>query len=85
MDIYTIISTLVIPVIVMLLKKVKLPAKYAPLAAFAVAIILVGVGQFFKLTLDIPTVADAILKGLATAGVAVLGYDTVKKLSTDAK
>ena len=85
MDIYTIISTLVIPVIVMLFKKVKLPSKYAPLAAFGAAILLVGVGMVFKLTLDINTIADAILKGLATAGVAVLGYDTVKKLSTDGK
>ena len=63
------------------LKKIKLPSKFAPAAAFAVAIGLVLIGQKLGLELDINTIADAILKGLATAGIAVLGYDQVKKIT----
>ena len=81
MNLYTIISTVAIPFIVMLLKKIKLPSKFAPVAAFIIASILVGIGQLLGLNLDINTIAQAILTSLATAGVAVLGYDTVKKLT----
>jgi hypothetical protein len=79
MDWYTIISVFLIPAIVMGLRKLKLPSKWAPLAAFGIALVLVGIGQLLGLSLDITTIADAIIKGLTTAGVAVLGYDAVKK------
>jgi hypothetical protein len=81
MDIYTIVSTVVIPFIVMGLRKIKLPVKFAPLAALVIAAVLVGVGQLFGLAMDVNTIADAIIKALATAGVAVLSYDTVRKLA----
>ena len=82
MDWYTIVSIIVIPIVVQLLKKVKLPSKWAPVAAFGVALVLVGAGHLLGLNLDINTIAQAIIAGLATAGVAVLGYDTVTKLTS---
>jgi hypothetical protein len=82
MDWYTIVSVVAIPLIVMGLRQLKLPVKWAPVAAFAVAVILVGAGKALGVTLDVNTIADAILKGLATAGVAVLGYDTVTKITS---
>jgi len=81
MDWYTILSVVVIPFVVAGFKKLGLSSKWAPVAAFLVAIVLVGIGTFFGLGLDVNTIAQAILAGLATAGVSVLGYDTVKKLT----
>jgi hypothetical protein len=81
MDLYTIISVVVIPLIVAGLRKLKLPAKWAPVAAFVVASALVALGQVFGLALDINTIAQAIIVALGTAGVSVLGYDAVKKLT----
>lgn len=81
MTLYTIISTILIPAIVWLLRKAKLPAKWCPLAAFVVAGALVGLGKVFGADVgDVNTLAQAILTALTTAGVAVLGYDTVSKL-----
>lgn len=85
MDWYTIISIVLIPLIVMGLKKIKLPSKWAPVAVFGVALILVAVGKVIGIDLDINTIADAIVKGLVTAGISVLGYDTVKKLTESTK
>lgn len=79
--IYTIISVLVIPAVIGFLKKIKLPSKYAPVAAFGVATALVGVGKVIGFDLDVNTLADAIIKGLITAGISVIGYDQVKKLT----
>lgn len=81
MDLYTIISVVVIPFIVAGLKKLKLPSKWAPIAAFVVALILVSAGKLFGLELDVNNIAQAIIAALATAGVSVLGYDAVKKLT----
>jgi hypothetical protein len=79
--IYTIVSIVVIPFIVGILKKINLPSKFAPVAAFGVGTVLVGVGKLIGIELDINTIADAILKGLLMAGVSVIGYDQVKKLT----
>jgi hypothetical protein len=81
MNWYTIISVVVIPLVVMLLKKLNLPSKWCPIAAFAVALVLVGAGKAFGVDLDVNNIAQAIVAALATAGVSVLGYDTVKKLT----
>lgn len=81
MDLYTIISVVIIPFAVMGLKKLNLPSKWAPIAAFAVALILVAAGKAFGAELDVNSIAQAIIAALATAGVSVLGYDTVKKLT----
>lgn len=81
MNLYTIISVVVIPFVVMLLKKLSLPSKWAPIAAFVVALVLVVVGKVFGAELDVNSIAQAIIAALATAGVSVLGYDTVKKLT----
>jgi len=78
---YTIASTIAIPFVVALLKKIKLPSKWAPLAAFAVAGILVGIGKVFGVEQNVNDIAQAILTALGTAGVAVLGYDTAKKIT----
>ena len=85
MNWYTIVSTIAIPFIVSLLKKMKLPSKWCPLAAFAVAGVLVGLGKVFGIDLDVNSIAQAIIVALATAGVGVLGYDQVKKLTEPVK
>ena len=82
MDIQTIVMTVAIPFIVGLLRKLALPSKWAPIAAFAVAMALVSLGNVFDLDMGVATLADAILKGLGMAGVAVLGYDAVKPAIT---
>lgn len=82
MDIQTIVMTIVIPAIVMFLRKMSLPTKWAPVAAFGVAIALVSLGKIFGLDMDVQTLAETIIKSLAMAGVAVLGYDTVKSATT---
>ena len=78
MDWYTIVSIVVIPLIVIGLRKIKMPVKWAPVAAFGIAVGLVAIGKAIGIELDVNTIADAIIRGLATAGIAVLGYDTVK-------
>ena len=85
MDWYTVISVIIIPFVVMGLKKFKLSSKWAPIAAFAVALVLVAVGKVLGAELDVNTIAQAIVAALATAGVSVLGYDTVKKLTEEKK
>ena len=80
LDWYQILSVVIIPFVVGLLKKFNLPSKWAPVAAFVVAIVLVAVGKIFGLDLDVNTIAQAIITALATAGISVLGYDTLKKL-----
>jgi hypothetical protein len=85
MDWYTILSVIIIPFVVMGLKKLNLPSKWAPIAAFVVALILVSAGKLFGLELDVNTIQQTIIAALATAGVSVLGYDTVKKLMEPAK
>lgn len=82
MDIQTIVMTVIIPFIVWGLKKLSLPTKWAPIAAFGVAIAVVSLGKVFGVDMDVTTVADTIIKSLAMAGVAVLGYDTYKSVAT---
>ena len=79
----TIVMTVIIPFVVMFLRKMSLPSKWCPIAAFGVALALVGLGKVFGVEMDINTIAQAIITSLGMAGVAVLGYDTVKK-ATDA-
>jgi len=82
MNWYTIVSTVAIPFIVHVLKLMKLPTRWCPLAAFGVAGLLVGLGKVFGVEMDVNSVAQAILTALVTAGVGVLGYDTVKTMVT---
>jgi hypothetical protein len=85
MNLYTIISVVAIPIVVMLLKKLNLPNKWCPIAAFAVALVLVAIGKAFGVDLDVNNIAQAIVAALATAGVSVLGYDAVKGLTEPKK
>jgi len=78
-SIQTIIMTVAIPFVVMFLRKMNLPSKWCPIAAFGVAIALVALAKVFGVDMDINTIAQAIIQSLGMAGVAVLGYDTVKK------
>ena len=78
MNVETIVLTVVIPFIVGFLRKMSLPTKWAPVAAFAVAIALVSLGKVFGLDMQVVTLADTLIKGLGMAGVAVLGYDAIK-------
>ena len=80
MNWYTIVSVVVIPLIVWLLRLAKLPTKWCPIVAFAVAVALVAIGKVLGVDLDVNTIQQAIVTALATAGVSVLGYDTVSKL-----
>jgi len=80
MNWYTIVSVAIIPLIVGLLKKVKLPSKWCPVVAFGVAVALVAIGKAFGIDLDVNTIQQALVTALATAGVSVLGYDAVTKL-----
>ena len=75
------ITAIAIPFLINLLKKIKLPTKIAPIAAFILALIIVAGGKVLGFDLNIDTIIDAIIKALAISGVSVLGYDTVKKLS----
>lgn len=79
--IYQIVSIVLIPIIVTFFKKMKLPSKWAPIASFGVALVLVSVAKVFNIDLDVNSVSQTILAALATAGISVLGYDTVKKLT----
>ena len=79
--IYQIVSVVLIPVIVTLFKKMKMSSKWAPIASFGVALVLVSIAKVFGLNLDVNSISQTILAALATAGVSVLGYDTVKKLT----
>ena len=85
MNWYTIVSTIAVPFIVQLLKAMHLPSRWCPLAAFGTAGILVGLGKVFGVEMDVTTIAQAILTALVTAGVGVLGYDTVKTLTAPPK
>mgnify|MGYP001463886201 CR=1 FL=1 len=78
---YDMIAVIVIPFLVTLLKKIKLPSKFAPIAAFIIALVIVAGGKVLGYDLNVTTIAEAIVKALAIAGVSVLGYDTVKKLT----
>jgi len=81
MNIVDIVMVVIVPVVVSGLKKLKLPSKWAPIAATAVALALVAVGKVIGLDLDVNSIADAIIKGLAIAGVSVLGYDAITELT----
>ena len=82
--VYQIISVIIIPIVVWAARKFKLPTVWAPIAAFGVALVTVSAARIFGIELDVNTVAQTIIVALGTAGVAVLGYDTVKGI-TDAK
>lgn len=79
--IYQVISIVLIPLIVGLAKRFKLPSKWAPVTAFGVAIILVSIGKVFGMELDINNIGQLIISALATAGISVIGYDQIKKLT----
>lgn len=75
------VAVVVIPFIVQLLKKIKLPTKVAPYVAVILAAVYVGVAKALGLaSTDFQTVLDFIIKALGIGGVAVLGYDVVKSI-----
>ena len=78
---FEIISAIVIPFLIQLLKKIKLPTKIAPIAAVVLAIIVVAGAKIAGIDLDVKSVMDVVLKILGIAGGSVLAYDTVKKLT----
>ncbi len=75
------IAVVIIPFIVTFLKKLKLSSKFAPIAVFLIAVIIVAGGKVLGYDLDVQTIQEALLKALCIAGVSTLGYDTVKKLT----
>lgn len=67
--------------IVQLLKKAKLPSKFAPLVCLVVAAILVGLAKMAGVDMDVNTVAQGLLAALGIAGATTLVYDQVKKVT----
>ncbi len=80
--VFEIITVTVIPFIIQLLKKVKLPSKVAPWVALIIAIFAVAISKMVGINADVNTVWQAILQALGIAGVSVLGYDIYKKTTT---
>jgi len=78
---FEIISAIVIPFVIQLLKKIKLPTKIAPIVAVILATIIVAGAKIAGIDLDVKSTTDVILKILGIAGGSVLAYDTVKKLT----
>ena len=78
---YNAIAVVVIPFLVQLLKKLKLPVKLAPYAAVVLAVVYIIVAKAAGLPgVELNTALDAITKILGIAGTSVLGYDIVKKI-----
>lgn len=76
-----IIAVVVIPLIIELLKKLKLPKAIAPLVALGLAAVYVIVGKQLGLPgTDFQTALDYITKILGISAISVFGYDVVKKL-----
>uniref|UniRef100_A0A6M3IUI1 Holin n=1 Tax=viral metagenome TaxID=1070528 RepID=A0A6M3IUI1_9ZZZZ len=67
--------------IVQLLKKIKLPSKFAPMICLVVAIVLVSVAKALGFQADVNTISQALLTALGISGATVLAYDQVKKLT----
>ncbi len=67
--------------IVQLLKKIKLPAKYAPVIVLVVAGLIVSIARGLGFTPDLKTVQDALIAALGIGGMTTLAYDQVKKLT----
>jgi hypothetical protein len=76
---FEIISAVVIPFVVQLLKKIKLPSRLAPIAAVILAILIVAGAKILGSDLDIGNIYEAILKVLGISGMSILGYDVLKK------
>jgi len=76
----TIVVTVVIPFLVQALKQ-WIPVKFAPIVAVVLAGIYVVIAKMTGNDADFNTIYAAILTALGVAGVGVLGYDTVKKLT----
>ena len=75
------VAAVVIPFIITLLKKVKLPSKWAPVVAVLLATTYVLIARGAGLDADLNTVYAAIASVLGISGASVLGYDLVKKLT----
>ena len=73
--IFEIITVVVIPFIVEWLKKIKLPARIAPIVAVVLAVLIVAGGKALGVEMDLPTTLDVILKGLGLGAISILGYD----------
>lgn len=76
---FEIISAVIIPFIVQLLKKIKLPTRIAPIAAIVLAILAVAGAKLLGQDLNIQNIYEAILKILGISGMSILGYDVLKK------
>jgi len=75
------LATIIIPFIVQLLKKMKLPSKFAPIVALVLAIVYVAIARVAGIDADLNTIVAQITQALTIAGIGVLGYDTVKKIT----
>lgn len=76
---FEIITAVIIPFVVQLLKKIKLPKRLAPLVAVILAILAVVGAKLLGYDLNIQNALEAILKILGISGMSVLGYDLLKR------
>jgi len=83
--IVNVVIGLLTAVIVQVLKKIKLPSKFAPIIVLVVAGIIVSIAKALGLTPDLKTIQDAIMTALGIGGVTALGYDQIKKLGEPKK
>ena len=76
------VATVVIPFLVELLKKVKLPTKWAPFVAVGLALGYVTLAKALGLAgADFQGALAFILKALGIGAISVLGYDVVKAVN----
>ena len=66
--------------IVQLLKLIKLPTKWAPVAVFVVSLVIVAIAKALGFTPDINSIYSAIATALGIGGATALGYDFLKGL-----
>lgn len=67
-------------IIVQVLKKIKLPSKFAPTIVLVVAGVIVAIANALGFTPDINSIKEAILTAIGIGGGTALAYDQVKKL-----
>ena len=80
-----VVAAVVIPFLVQLLKMIKLPTKWAPIAAVVLAVIYVAIAKAMGIEgVEYNDAYQLIITALGVSGASVLGYDVVKKLTTPA-
>ena len=78
---FNVVTAVIIPFLVQLLKMIKLPTKFAPIAAVVLAVVIVAGAKWLGVELDFNTMTGLIANALGVAGVSVLGYDLFRQVT----